>query len=228
MPPLMIFAAGLGRRMAPLSDTRPKPLVPVAGRALIDHALDLAEDAGAAPVVVNVHAHAGQMRAHLAGRAVRISDETARLLETGGGLRAARALLAPDPAVAPDAALTLNADMVWTGPNPLPALAAAWDPARMDALLMLVPVERAGGRGMDGDFACDPAGRLARRGPWVYAGAQMIALAPLDAIAEEAFSLNLLWDLAIARGRLFGIVHPGGWCEVGTPDAIPQAEALLA
>ena len=219
MPPLMIFAAGLGTRMRPLTDDRPKPLIPVAGRSLLDRALDLGREAGAAPIVVNTHYRADQIAAHLAGRDVALSPEPDQILETGGGLRQALPLLGAGPV------LTLNPDVVWTGPNVLSALVSAWDD-RMDALLALVPLERATGRQGAGDFDLD-GGRLIRRGDYVYGGAQMIRTDRLAAIPERAFSLNRLWDLMIAEGRAHGLVHPGGWCDVGYPAAIPLAEALL-
>lgn len=220
MPPLMIFAAGLGTRMRPLTDDRPKPLIPVAGRSLLDRALDLGREAGAAPIVVNTHYRADQIAAHLAGRDVALSPEPDQILETGGGLRQALPLLGAGPV------LTLNPDVVWTGPNVLSALVSAWDDDRMDALLALVPLERATGRQGAGDFDLD-GGRLIRRGDYVYGGAQMIRTDRLADIPNRAFSLNRLWDLMIAEGRAHGLVHPGGWCDVGYPAAIPLAEALL-
>ena len=224
----MVFAAGLGTRMGKLTRTRPKPLIEVGGRPLLAHALALTRDAGVSRTVVNVHAHPGQMRAWLAAEApeVLLSEEPA-LLETGGGLRAALPALGPGPV------LTLNADMVWTGTNPLRALAQAWDPGRMGALLSLVPRAAAVGHSGPGDFFRDSGGRLIRRGdaataPYIYAGAQIIDPARLPEIPDTAFSLNRLWDLLRAEGRLFGIVHVGGWCDVGRPEGIALAEAELA
>lgn len=242
MPPLMIFAAGLGTRMRPLTDDRPKPLIEVAGRSLLDRALDLGRAAGAAPIAVNTHYRGAQIARHLQGRDVALSPEPDLILDTGGGLRQALPLLnrgaRPDGSPQRDGSkpdgspqrdggpvLTLNPDVVWTGPNVLAALAAAWD-ERMDALLALVPLARATGRQGAGDFSLTE-GRLTRRGDFVYAGAQMIRTDLLADIPERAFSLNRLWDVMIARGRAFGMVHPGGWCDVGYPQAIPLAEALL-
>ena len=217
---LMLFAAGKGTRMAPLTDTTPKPLIPVAGRPLIDHALALARTGGARRIVVNVH-HLGQRIVdHLAGSDVLISDEREALLETGGGLKKALPLLGPGPV------LTMNPDVLWTGPNPVAALRGAWDD-RMDALLMLVPVERARGRLGGGDFALDAQGRIARGGPFVYTGCQILRTEGLAGIRADVFSLNLLWDRMIADRRAYGMVHPGGWCDVGRPDCIPLAEAML-
>lgn len=218
---LMLFAAGRGTRMAPLTDTRPKPLIEVGGQTLLDRALALASHGGARRIVVNIHHLGGQIRDHLAGRGVALSDETGLLLETGGGLRRALPLLGEGPV------LTLNPDVVWTDPNPIAALRAAWDGARMDALLMLVPEENATAHRGGGDFALGTDGRITRGGALVYGGVQIIRPDRLAEIPEEAFSLNRLWDLLIASGRAFGITHAGGWCDVGRPDCIPLAEALL-
>ena len=219
----MIFAAGLGTRMGELTRTRPKPLIEVAGRPLIDHALALVRDAGIRRVVVNTHAHAGQLREHLARTApdVLVSHEPV-LLETGGGLRRALPLLGPGPV------FTLNADMVWAGPNPLAALAAAW--SGEGALLTLVPRQAATGHAGPGDFFLDP---LRRRGaalsaPFVYAGAEIIDPAALDGFGDGAFSLNPVWDALLAAGRLRATVHAGGWVDVGRPEGIALAEALIA
>lgn len=220
MPPLMIFAAGLGTRMRPLTDDRPKPLIAVADRTLLDRALDMARAAGVGPVVVNAHYKAAQIERHLQHRDVAVSLEPEVILDTGGGLRQALPLLGAGPV------LTLNPDVVWTGPNVLAALVAAWDDDRMDALLALVPLARATGRQGAGDFDLD-SGRLIRRGDYVYGGAQMIRTDRLADIPDRAFSLNRMWDLMIADGRAYGMVHPGGWCDVGYPAAIPLAEGLL-
>ncbi|WP_313136686.1 nucleotidyltransferase family protein [Paracoccus jeotgali] len=222
MHPLMIFAAGKGTRMAPLTDSRPKPLIEVGGRTLLDRAIALGRDAGAKPIVVNTHYLGQQIRDHLQGSDVVISDEADRLLETGGGLRKALPLLGAGRV------MTLNPDVIWTGPNPLPALSMAWDAARMDALLMLVHADRARGRIGGGDFSLDHTGRITRGGDLVYGGCQMLRTDRLGSIAEEVFSLNLLWDRMIEDGRAYGITHPGGWCDLGRPETIPIAEAMLA
>lgn len=223
-PPLMLFAAGLGTRMGQLTASRPKPLIPVAGRPLIDHALALAEAAGITRIVANSHYLPEQIEAHLAPRGVAVSRETPRILETGGGLRRALPLLGDDPV------LTLNTDSVWTGSNPLHELINAWDGERMDGLLLLLPMAKATGHVGPGDFLMDEDGRLARAsgrsGP-VYLGAQMMKTAGLASIAEDVFSLNLLWDRMISEGRLFGLLHDGGWCDVGRPEGIAMAEELL-
>ena len=219
-PPLMIFAAGLGTRMRPLTDNHPKPLIKVAGQTLLDRALQIGREAGVGQIVVNSHYLGEQIAAHLAGQDIAISDESDLLLDTGGGLRQALPLLGEGPV------MTLNPDVIWTGPNPLTGLLEAWDD-RMDALLTLIPVERAMARVGGGDFAMDDSGRLTRQGDFVYGGAHMIRPERLAEIPEEAFSLNRIWDLLIAEGRAFGTVHPGGWCDVGRPEAIAQAEGLL-
>ncbi|WP_135450074.1 MULTISPECIES: nucleotidyltransferase family protein [Tabrizicola] len=222
--PLMIFAAGFGTRMGALTADRPKPLIPVAGRALIDHALETARGAGADRIVVNTHYRADQMAAHLAGRGVMISHEPGPILETGGGLKAALPLLGPGPVA------VLNSDGIWTGNNPLDQLAAAWDGTAMDALLLLLPAEQTLAHGTKGDFALDPDGRISRGAggeDHVYIGAHVLNPDCLDRIEEQVFSLNRAWDDLIARGRAFGIVHRGTWCDVGHPAGIAAAEALL-
>ena len=219
---VMIFAAGRGTRMGALTETRPKPLIEVAGKPLIDHALDLAEAAGLARIVANLHYLPDQLDAHLRSRGVALSLEADRLLETGGGLRHALPLLGDAPL------FTINADATWTGQNPFGELAAAWDPEAMDALLLLVPHERATGHTGPGDFHFGADGRLARGPGLVYAGAQIIRTEGLAAVEEEVFSLNLMWDRMLAEGRLFGAVHTGGWCDVGHPGGIGEAEAMLA
>ncbi|MFC3571337.1 nucleotidyltransferase family protein [Paracoccus sp. TOH] len=218
--PLMIFAAGKGTRMAPLTDTVPKPLIPVGGQTLLDRALALGRQAGVGPVAVNIHHLGGQIRDHISGRDIAVSDESDLLLETGGGLRKALPLLGPGPVI------TMNPDVVWSGPNPVRALLDGWH-EEMDALLMLVPLERTHGRQGGGDFSLDPAGRLIRKGDLVYGGVQIIRPDRLAGIPDPVFSLNRLWDLMIAEGRAYGLVHPGEWCDVGRPDCIPLAEALL-
>lgn len=219
--PAMVFAAGRGTRMGPLTASRPKPLIDVSGRSLLDHALDLVEAVAARPVVVNSHYLADQVAGHLAGRDIQISHEP-RLLETGGGLRNALPLLGGGPV------FTLNSDAVWAGPNPLARLLDAWDPQRMDALLMCLAPERALGHTGPGDFLQDEAGRLRRGAGLVYAGAQILDPRLLDDIEEDAFSLNRAWDAAIARNRLYGVVHQGLWCDVGQPASLNLAEGLLA
>lgn len=218
----MLFAAGFGTRMGALTADRPKPLLPVAGRPLIDHALALADAAGITHIVANAHYRAAQITAHLAPRGIPVSVESPEILDTGGGLKAALPLLGPGPLI------TLNTDAVWTGPNPLDALRLAWDGRRMGALLTLVPVAAAVGRAPPGDFTLQSDGQIVRGGDMVYAGAQAICPQALDGIDAAAFSLNRVWDALAARGQLFGTVHPGGWCDVGHPAGLALAEAMLA
>ncbi|MGR3377547.1 nucleotidyltransferase family protein [Salipiger abyssi] len=218
---LMLFAAGFGTRMGALTADRPKPLIEVAGKPLIDHALDLAEGYGKLRRVVNAHYRADQLEAHLAGRDIAVVREEPEILDTGGGLRAALPLLGQDPL------FTLNTDAVWSGPNPLRLLAEAWDPARMDALLLCVPMARAVGRKTAGDFSMDGAGRLLRQGDLVYTGAQILKTGGLADIPDRVFSLNRLWNVMHEEGRLFGLPYPGHWCDVGHPEGIRLAEEML-
>lgn len=217
---LMLFAAGFGTRMGALTADRPKPLIPVAGRALIDHALDLVPAAGVRRIVVNLHYRGGQIRAHLAGRNVLFSEERPEILDTGGGLRAALPLLGPGPV------FTLNSDAIWVGPNPLVQLAGQWR-AGMGALLLLAPANHLHGHTGAGDFTLHPDGRISRGGPLTYLGAQIIDPTGLEQVPAAAFSLNHHWDRLIAAGRAHGTLYPGQWCDVGHPDGIALAEALL-
>jgi MurNAc alpha-1-phosphate uridylyltransferase len=220
--PLMIFAAGFGTRMRHLTADRPKPLVPVLGRPLLDRALALGQEAGCAPVVVNTH-YRGQMIAdHLAGRGVLVSHE-AEILETGGGMKRAAPLLGP-------VAMTLNPDAVWRGGNPLQALQAAWDPDRMDALLLVQDVGRVKGRSEKSDFVMDAAGRLTRaegRPGVLYLGAQILKTAPVVDWPEDVFSLYAIWVALIQSGRCYGLPYDGHWCDVGSPEGLAEAEAML-
>lgn len=227
----MVLAAGLGKRMRPLTATQPKPLVRVSGKPLLDYALDQLESAGVAKAVVNVHyladAIEGHVQARRRGPAVTISDERGALLETGGGMVRAQPLL-PDPFFA------LNSDNVWLeGPRDAFAeLSLAWDPARMDALLLLVPHARALNYKGKGDFHLDGLGRVSRRrsgriAPFIYSGIQLVSHRLLREAPQGSFSTNLLWNRAIEEGRLYGISHTGVWFEVGEPAAIPATEAWL-
>jgi MurNAc alpha-1-phosphate uridylyltransferase len=228
----MVMAAGLGKRMRPLTATRPKPLVEVAGKALLDHVLDHLRVAGVERVVVNVHYLADALEAHLRATAegldVVVSDERDLLLETGGGLKKALPLIDCDPFLA------INSDNFWVdGPSDaLKLLASHWDSDRMDCLLLLVPHARAGNHSGLGDFHMDAEGRLARRtrskvAPFVFTGIQMVAKHMLDGAPDGPFSTNLLWDRAIEEGRCFGAVHHGLWFDVGTPGAIRATEQAL-
>lgn len=229
----VILAAGLGKRMRPLTATRPKPLVEVAGRALLDHSLDRLRAAGVRRAVVNVHYMADALEAHLNNRVegieIKVSDERDELLETGGGL--ARAL----PLVEADPFLVVNSDNLWVdGPvDALRLLASGWDESRMDALLLLVPLARANCHKGQGDFHMDAAGTLRRRkpggvAPFVFTGVQMVSKRLFEgALPAGPFSTNLLWDRAIAAGRCFGAVHQGLWFDIGAPANIRKAEEIL-
>ena len=228
----MVLAAGLGKRMRPLTATRPKPLVRVAGRTLLDHALANVAAAGIARAVVNVHYLAGQVEAHLVrnthGLDIRVSDERAALLETGGGVTKALSRIDADPF------FVVNSDNLWVdgAVNTLRSLAACWDPERMDALLLLVPLARAHGYTGFGDFHMDALGRLRRRqpprlAPFAFSGIQLLKAALFEDVPDGAFSLNLIYDRALATGRLFGATHGGLWFHVGTPAAVTETEAIL-
>lgn len=217
----MLFAAGFGTRMGALTASRPKPLVEVAGKPLIDHALDLVGAYRPARTVVNTHYLPDQIAAHLAGRNIQVSDEQPDILETGGGLRQALPLLGDTPV------FTMNTDSVWSGPNPLVQLAAAWDPAQMDALLLCIPRDNAIGHAGWGDFVIDNDGRASRGPSVVYTGLQILKTDGLTEIPEPSFSLNILWNRMLKAGRLHAVTYPGKWCDVGTPGGIKLAEAML-
>lgn len=219
---VMLFAAGFGTRMGHLTADRPKPLVHVAGRALIDHALDLVQDAGPLRAVANAHYRADMLRAHLEGTGVAVSLETPHILDTGGGLRAALPLLDSDPV------FTMNTDAVWAGPNPLGLLSEAWDATRMDALLLCVPVAQTLGHSGEGDFRLMADGRIERGAGLVYSGTQITSTGLLDGEPDQAFSLNRIWNRMADRGRLFGLSYPGTWCDVGSPVGLDLAESMLA
>ncbi|MGL4813491.1 MAG: nucleotidyltransferase family protein [Beijerinckiaceae bacterium] len=223
----IVLAAGLGKRMRPITDTLPKPLVPIADKPMLDHALDRLQNAGIGRAIVNVHHLAGQIEAHLANRAapqIFISDERALLLETGGGAKKALPLLGKEPFI------VLNSDTLWAenGVNNLQAMMQAWRPDEMDLLLLIVEHTATTGYDGAGDFTCDADGRLLRRSeataPFVYAGASIVKPELFADTPDGAFSLNILFDRAIARRRLFGHRLRGHWLHVGTPDAIAPAD----
>ncbi len=226
----MVMAAGLGKRMRPLTSTRPKPMVKVAGKPLIDHALDSLAEAGIAKAVINVHYLPDSLEAHVLARAVPqciISDERDRLLETGGGMVKARHLL-------PDPFFCLNSDNLWLeGPvDCFRQLSDLWNPEAMDALLLMVPHAGARNYRGDGDFHLDPLGRVSRRqsrrvAPFIYTGIQIVSHRLLRDAPEGPFSTNLLWTRAIEEGRLYGTTFTGLWYEVGDPGAVVATEAAL-
>ena len=229
----MVMAAGLGKRMRPLTATRPKPLVEVAGKPLLDHCLDRLRAAGVAKAVINVHYLADALEAHVKNRVqgieVAISDERDLLLETGGGLIRALPMIDADPF------LVVNSDNLWVdGPvDTLRLLAASWDEEKMDALLLVVPLARAYCHQGRGDFHMDADGRLSRRkpgavAPFVFTGVQIASKRLLEGGHPEGpFSTNIFWDRAIEAGRLYGAVHQGLWFDIGAPPNIRKAEDFL-
>lgn len=228
----MVLAAGFGQRMRPLTLTRPKPLVEVAGKALIDYGFERLAAAKVQHAVVNVHYLPDQIEAWAARQKtprITISDERAEILDTGGGIAHALPLLGKAPF------FVINSDSFWVdeGAPALDRLRTAWDDARMDCLLLLSALGRTVGYDGKGDFVRDADGRLARRSthpegtPLVYSGAYLVAPRLFEGAPQGKFSMNILWDKAIEAGRLFGIEHTGRWLHVGTPEAIPLAEAAL-
>ena len=227
----MIMGAGLGSRMRPLTDDRPKPLVTVGGKTLIDHSLDRLGAAGVTLAVVNLHYKAEMLRAHLARRhdiEIVFSDETEKLLDTGGGV--VKAL--PHFRGAPF--FVLNSDSIWVeGAIPaLPAMLAQWDAGRMDGLLLLADMNTAMGYEGTGDFVLKADGRVARARDsvgtaYAYPGVQIVHSRLFEGAPAGAFSTNVMWDRAIAAGTLFGALLDGVWIHVGTPQARDEAEAYL-
>ena len=228
----MVLAAGLGKRMRPVTDRIPKPLVKVGGRALIDHALDRLAKAGVETVVVNVHYLADQIQAHVRRRRrpiVIISDERGELLETGGGIKRALPLLGRKPFY------VLNSDSLWIEgrKSNLGRMRDAWNPERMDILLLVAACAESLGYDGPGDFLMSASGRLNRRGerdaaPFAYAGVAILKPQLFDDTPDGAFSLNRLFDRAILADRLYGLPLDGQWLHVGTPEAIVAAEKRLA
>ncbi|MCC3303903.1 nucleotidyltransferase family protein [Sneathiella sp. HT1-7] len=224
---VMILSAGLGTRLRPITDVTPKPLVKVAGQALIDYCFDLLRCAGIRSVVVNKHHLAGQISEYVGAVTdleIAVSDETAVLLETGGGVKKALPLLGASPF------FVLNSDVIVldSGASSLLKMHDLWDSEKMDALLLLHPVETAVGYAGKGDFHLGSDGRLTRRtqgegAPYLFTGVQILNPVLFDDTPDGAFSLNLLYDKALANGRLYGLLHEGHWLHVGTPDAVIEA-----
>jgi MurNAc alpha-1-phosphate uridylyltransferase len=227
----MVLAAGYGQRMRPLTLTRPKPLVEVAGKGLIDYGFDRLRQAGVTKAIVNVHYLAEQIDAWASRQTnpeIVISDERDEILDTGGGVAKALPLLGENPF------FVINSDSFWIdkGDAALDRLRAAWDDAAMDCLLLLSPLERTVGYDGSGDFVRDRQGQLQRKGkaegkPLAYIGGYLVAPRLFQDAPPGKFSMNVLWDRAITAGRLFGIEHAGRWLHVGTPEAIPLAERAL-
>ncbi len=225
----MVLAAGLGLRMRPITLTTPKPLVAVAGRTMLDRALDHLAEIGIERIVVNTHWLAAKIRDHLADRRHIAVIHEKDLLETGGGVANALDLLGEEPFY------VINSDIIWTnGAVPaLERLAAAWDDGAMDAALLMQPTATAIGYDGAGDFFLDPTGVPRRRrdrevAPLLFAGVQILHPRLFVGAPSGKFSLNVLYDRALDEGRLIGLVHDGRWYHVGTPDALPEVEALLA
>ena len=227
-----VLAAGLGARMRPLTDARPKPLIEFAGRALIDHVLDRLADAGVERAVVNVHYLAEMIEAHLASRTrprVAISDERGVLLDTGGGV--VRAL----PELGDSPFFIHNSDTVWIerGAPALDTMSAAWDASRMSSLMLLAPAASSLGYDGRGDFDMAADGRLSRpakgaAAAYVFAGVSIAHPRMFAGAPQGRSSLNTFWDRAIAEGRLHGVALDGLWMHVGTPAALIEAEAAVA
>lgn len=229
----MVLSAGLGERMRPLTLRMPKPLVPLAGRPLIDHVLDRLAAAGVKTAIVNVHYLPEQLEAHLTKRNgtppdIIVSDERGQLLDTGGGAKKVLPLLGPGPF------FIHNADSVWSeGAAPaLTRMLRLWNPATMDCLLLLAPVTSSIGYAAKGDFSMGPDGRLSRRGegevvPFAFTGVSLCDERLFKDAPEGRFSLNLLWDRALAKGRLHGMRLDGRWMHVGSPEALAEAETLF-
>jgi len=220
--PVMIFAAGFGRRMGALTKDKPKPLVPVKGRALIDYAVDIARESGAQTILVNLHYKHQMLADHLRDAPVETRLELPDILETGGGLKAALPQLGAGPVV------TINSDAIWQGENPIAALRAHWQPERMEALLLCIERTRAHGHSGAGDFSLAENGCLQRGGNLVYTGVQIIKTEGLMAIEQRAFSLNLLWAQMIERQGVYGAVYRGNWCDVGHPEGLVCAQNMLS
>lgn len=228
----MIMGAGLGTRMRPLTDDRPKPMVTVAGRTLIDHSIDRLVAAGVTRVVVNIHYKAEMLQAHLSKRRdveIVYSDETERLLDTGGGVVKAMPYFGGEPF------FVVNSDSIWVegGAPPLSAMQRLWDAGRMDGLLLLAEMETAMGYDGGGDFVLEADGKVTRakgrsEQPYAYPGVQIVHPRLFDGAPAGAFSTNIMWDRAIAAGRLSGCVLEGVWIHVGTPQARGEAEDYLA
>ena len=228
----MIMAAGYGKRMRPLTATRPKPLVQVAGKAMIDHVYENLWNAGISKTVVNVHYLADALEAHLDGLKypinVKISDEREALLETGGGMTKALPLIDADPF------FCLNSDNIWLNGSrdAFQILSDDWDADKMDALLLLVPHKNAFHHNGRGDFHLDAEGRISWRksgrvAPYIFTGIQLISKRLLRDAPDGAFSTRIFWDRAMEDGRLYGALHEGQWFDVGTPEAIAPTEAAL-
>lgn len=217
----MLFGAGFGTRMGDLTKTTPKPLISVAGKPLVDHAIKIAHEAKIENIIINTHYLAEQIQDHFLGTGIEVVHEAPTILETGGGLKNALSILGTDPVI------TLNTDAVWRGNNPINELLSRWTPNEMDALLLLCDPSRTHGH-ESGDFALDDDGAISRGGPFVFSGLQIIKTDALSQIQQSAFSTIRLWDIFTKFGTLKGYVYSGEWCDVGHPEGINIAERMLA
>jgi N-acetyl-alpha-D-muramate 1-phosphate uridylyltransferase len=215
----MIFAAGFGTRMGAMTATTPKPMIQLNGRPMVDHSIALLRNAGIDRIVANTHYLSDRIAPHLKDAGVTVLFEQPCILETGGGLKAARRALGASPVV------TLNPDTAWIGPNPVSELLDAWR-ANMTALLLLVPLSHADTERNTGDFSLEQ-GEIRRSGDYLYTGAQIIRTDRLDEIDASVFSLNTYWDHLSATGPLNGTLYSGRWCDIGTPDGLARAEKRI-
>ncbi|WP_439524207.1 nucleotidyltransferase family protein [Marivita sp.] len=217
---IMLFAAGFGTRMGDLTKDRPKPLVPVAGKPLIDHAMAFVRDIAPSAIVANAHYKADQIVEHFAGTNVQVSIETPKILDTGGGLKAALPLLQSD------VVFTMNTDAVWDGPNPLSVLKSAWTNGTQ-ALLLCIPNANAIAHSGKGDLNIDDAGCATWGSQTIYSGVQLIRTELVSDTPQNVFSLKQIWEQLEQAGQLRAVVYPGKWCDVGHPDGIAMAEQML-
>ena len=215
----MIFAAGFGSRMAPLTSSLPKPMVPIQGRPMIAWTIDLLRASGIDKIVANTHHLHEKIEPYLDGESILISRELPDILDTGGGLKSALPLLGPGPVI------TINPDAIWLGENPVSQLLDGWHD-ELNALLMVVDIANAHGVSGNGDFSLENR-EIRRNGPYVYGGAQIIRTERLDEISDRAFSLNLYWDRLSLAGGVHGLPYQGEWCDTGHPEGLQIAERLL-
>ena len=223
----LIFGAGFGTRMGEITKTIPKPMVTILNKPLIDYAIDITLDASIQNIIVNLHYLPEQIENHLSNfKNIKTIHEYPKILETGGGLKNALPILGPSPVI------TLNSDIIWIGYNPIKSLLKSWNPKKMDALLMLIPIKRAKGYKGLGDFYLDRDKQLIRRdnksnAPYVYTGVQIIKTELLSAINKESFSINVLWNKIINQRNAYGIIYNGSWIDVGHPEGIDCATKEL-
>tara|TARA_B110000008_G_scaffold71025_1_gene71996 strand:+ start:231 stop:938 length:708 start_codon:yes stop_codon:yes gene_type:complete len=223
----LIFGAGFGTRMGEITKTIPKPMVTILNKPLIDYAIDITLDAKIQNIIVNLHYLPEQIENHLSKfKNIKTIHEYPRILETGGGLKNALPILGSNPVI------TLNSDIIWIGYNPIKSLLKSWNPKKMDALLMLIPIESTKGYKGLGDFYLDRDKQLIRRdnksnAPYVYTGVQIIKTELLSAINKESFSINILWNKIINQRNAYGIIYDGSWIDVGHPEGIDCATKEL-